>query len=102
MVRAVDIWKSYSVNKDRPGFKEFVVNVPKLFGAKKDVFWALRGVSLEVRKGECLGVIGKARNNPKTLLAALDRRYHLGLEAGLHELILVIQCILQVAKIAQL
>ncbi|MCL5982722.1 MAG: ABC transporter ATP-binding protein [Firmicutes bacterium] len=71
MIRAENLWKSFPMRRDRPGFKEFIVNAPKFLKNNNDRFWALKGVSFSVKKGECLGVIGRNGAGKSTLLSLL-------------------------------
>ncbi len=71
MIMAENIWKSFPLERDRPGFKEFIVNAPRFFRNNKDCFWALKGVNLTVKQGECLGVIGRNGAGKSTLLSLL-------------------------------
>jgi len=71
MIKVINLWKSFPTKRDRPGFKEFIVNVPNFIRKKKDCFWALKNINLKVEEGECLGVIGKNGAGKSTLLSLL-------------------------------
>ncbi len=66
-----NIWKNFPMKRDKPGFKEFLVNARKYFVSSKKVFWALKGIDLKVVKGECLGIIGNNGAGKSTLLALM-------------------------------
>ncbi len=71
-VQVQDVWKKFPMRRDRPGFKELLVNLPKYVnGNSNSSFWAIKGISLRVRRGECLGIIGKNGAGKSTLLSLI-------------------------------
>jgi lipopolysaccharide transport system ATP-binding protein len=66
-----DLNKDFPIQRDRPGFKEFIVNAPRYLRGNSEKFRALKGVSFTVKKGECLGVIGPNGAGKSTLLSIL-------------------------------
>ena len=75
MTNAVEIhniWKKFPMKKDRPGFKEFVMGLPKYINRHShSIFWALRGVTVNVKQGECIGIIGRNGSGKSTLLSLI-------------------------------
>lgn len=72
IVEIEDVWKKFPMKRDRPGFKEFIVNLPKFINRSANSnFWALKGITFEVKQGECLGIIGKNGGGKSTLLSLI-------------------------------
>jgi ABC-type polysaccharide/polyol phosphate transport system ATPase subunit len=72
IVEVKDVWKKFPMRRDRPGFKEFLVNLPKFInGNSNSNFWAIKGVTFAVKQGECLGIIGKNGAGKSTLLSLI-------------------------------
>lgn len=69
-IQLYDIWKRYYIDYRRRSSKEFFLDYVKR-PDKKNEFWALKGVFLEVDKGQTLGVIGNNGSGKSTLLKLL-------------------------------
>jgi ABC-type polysaccharide/polyol phosphate transport system ATPase subunit len=68
------VWKEYPLQKDRPGFKEFFVNIHKFIKRKEEAnihCCALKDVTLTIRKGECVGIVGRNGAGKTTLLSLM-------------------------------
>jgi len=72
IIEVEDLWKRFPMRRDRPGFKEFFVNLPKFINRESNsYFWALKGISFKVERGECVGIIGKNGAGKSTLLSLI-------------------------------
>jgi ABC-type polysaccharide/polyol phosphate transport system ATPase subunit len=69
-IEVENLWKRFPLSKDRPGFKEFILTLHNRRNRYSN-FWALRGVNLNIKEGECLGVVGKNGSGKSTLLSLI-------------------------------
>jgi ABC-type polysaccharide/polyol phosphate transport system ATPase subunit len=73
-VRLEDVSVRYRVPRDAAGtFKEYVIARLRRGRPAYHEFWALRGVSLEVREREVFGIVGRNGAGKSTLLRVVSR-----------------------------
>ena len=66
-----DVWKKFRIHKERATMlKEAFINLFR-GGNRYEEFWALKGVSLSVRRGEAVGIIGKNGAGKSTLFKVM-------------------------------
>ncbi len=66
-----NVTKRFPSQKGASGFKEWIVRLPKNALKANPTFTALNAVSFDVRKGECVGIIGKNGAGKSTMLSLL-------------------------------
>jgi ABC-type polysaccharide/polyol phosphate transport system ATPase subunit len=72
IIEIIDIWKRFPMMKEKTGFKEFLLHLPRLTHRNNNsFFWALKGITFNVKQGECLGIIGKNGAGKSTLLSII-------------------------------
>jgi len=72
VIEIEDVWKKFPMRRDKPGFKEFLVNLPRVTNRNSNFnFWALKGITLKVNQGDCLGIVGKNGAGKSTLLSLI-------------------------------
>jgi len=68
VIKLVNVSKKYILHHQKPTLIE---NIFKL-GQKKEEFWALKNISLEIKKGESYGIIGNNGSGKTTLLKIIS------------------------------
>ncbi|MCK4649345.1 ATP-binding cassette domain-containing protein [bacterium] len=72
VIEVKDVWKKYRLHYEKEIFlKEMLSN---LLRRRKyyDKFWALKGINIEIEKGETVGIIGKNGSGKTTILKLLS------------------------------
>ncbi len=70
-VRFEKVFKYYTLKKIGFGIKDLLFHLPEYIKSKKEIFWALRGVSFEVKKGESFGIMGRNGAGKSTILGLI-------------------------------
>lgn len=72
VIEVINVWKMFRLYRERSNMlKEAFINI--LRGVDKyDEFWALKGISFSVQKGESIGIIGKNGAGKSTLFKLIS------------------------------
>ena len=71
VIEVKDVWKKFRIYRERSRMlKEVFINLFR-GGDRYEEFWALKGVSLSVRRGEAVGIIGKNGAGKSTLFKVM-------------------------------
>jgi lipopolysaccharide transport system ATP-binding protein len=72
VIRLTDVFKKYRLGQmGYRTLREDIINCFKRAGKKEDYFWALKGVSFDLKRGESAGVIGDNGAGKSTILKIL-------------------------------
>ncbi len=71
IIQVSQVIKRFPAYKNPPGFKEWVLKLHTIWNAERPTFTALNEISFSVKKGECVGIIGKNGAGKSTLLSLL-------------------------------
>ena len=72
VIQLTDVFKKYRLGQmGYRTLREDIINCFKQAGEKKEYFWALKGVSFDLKRGESLGVIGDNGAGKSTILKIL-------------------------------
>jgi ABC-2 type transport system ATP-binding protein/lipopolysaccharide transport system ATP-binding protein len=73
MIQLKGISVAYRLIRERPRtFQENIINYLKGKRVQPETLWALKGLSFDVNKGDCLGVIGHNGAGKSTLLKVIS------------------------------
>jgi ABC-type polysaccharide/polyol phosphate transport system ATPase subunit len=71
-IEVIDVWKMFRLYQERANMlKEAFINIFR-GGNKYDEFWALKGVSFSVKKGEAVGIIGRNGAGKSTIFKLIS------------------------------
>jgi lipopolysaccharide transport system ATP-binding protein len=72
LINVIDVWKMFRLYQERTNMlKEAFINLFR-GGDKYDEFWALKGISLSVNKGEAVGIIGRNGAGKSTIFKLIS------------------------------
>ncbi len=72
-IKLQDVSVKYRLIKERPRtFQEHLVNYLRGKRTESSIFWALKGISFSINKGECLGIIGHNGAGKSTFLKVVS------------------------------
>jgi ABC-type polysaccharide/polyol phosphate transport system ATPase subunit len=70
IIEVNNLTKLYPLVKNQPGLKEWIIQMPR-FRKNKGYFTALDSISFNIKRGECIGVVGQNGAGKSTLLSLL-------------------------------
>jgi len=71
VIEVTDVTKNFPTSKSPPGFKEWFLKLITFQRQKRTYFTALDCIRFTIKKGECVGIIGKNGAGKSTLLSLL-------------------------------
>jgi len=72
-IEVKNLWKQFTISHEKiSSLKEGVINFLRRSRVNNENIWALKKVSFDVKKGECIGIIGVNGSGKTTLLRVLS------------------------------
>ncbi len=72
VIEVIDVWKMFRLYQERSGMlKEVFINLFR-GGDTYDEFWALKGISFSIQKGEAVGIIGRNGAGKSTIFKLIS------------------------------